>query len=141
MKCDFKKEGYRIINNGDSFKFEDLLALYAQTYWAKSRSIDVIEKSLKHSLFYGIMNNEKLIGFSRWITDYATYAYLCDVIIDEGHRGKGLGKWMISQALLRPDLSTLRRLSLITKDAQGVYEPLGFKKIEHSERYMEIFRE
>jgi N-acetylglutamate synthase-like GNAT family acetyltransferase len=62
------------------------------------------------------------------------------VIVDEAHRGKGLSKWMLSEALSRPDLSTMRRLSLVTQDAHGVYEAFGFKRIDQAERYMELFR-
>ena len=133
-------EGYVMINGREAFDVPSLQPLYAQMYWANTRPAEIIEKSLDHSLLYGVEKNGKIVAFSRWVTDYATYAYLCDVIVDEAHRGKGLAKWMLSEALSRPDLSTMRRLSLVTQDAHGVYEAFGFKLIEHAERYMELFR-
>jgi GNAT superfamily N-acetyltransferase len=133
-------EGYSIITGREAFDVVALQPLYAQMYWANTRPAEIIEKSLDHSLLYGVEMNGQIVAFSRWVTDYATYAYLCDVIVDEGHRGKGLAKWMLSEALSRPDLSTMRRLSLVTQDAHGVYEAFGFKLIEHAERYMELFR-
>jgi len=133
-------EGYRIITGREAFDVATLQPLYAQMYWANARPTVIIEKSLDHSLLYGVEKNGNIVAFSRWITDYATYAYLCDVIVDEAHRGKGLAKWILSEALSRPDLSTMRRLSLVTQDAHGVYEAFGFKQIDHAERYMEIFR-
>ncbi len=133
-------EGYIIVTGRKAFDVPSLQPLYAQMYWAKDRPNEIIEKSLDHSLLYGIEKNGEIVAFSRWVTDYATYAYLCDVIVDEAHRGKGLAKWMLSEALSRPDLSTMRRLSLVTQDAHGVYEAFGFKLIEHADRYMELFR-
>lgn len=133
-------EGYSIITGREAFDVAALQPLYAQMYWANTRPAEIIEKSLDHSLLYGVEMNGKIVAFSRWVTDYATYAYLCDVIVDEGHRGKGLAKWMLSEALSRPDLSTMRRLSLVTQDAHGVYEGFGFKPIEKAERYMELYR-
>lgn len=133
-------EGYRLITGREAFNAESLRPLYEQTYWANTRPLETIEKSLDHSLLFGVKMDGTIVAFSRWITDYATYAYLCDVIVDAAHRGKGLSKWMLSEALSRQDLSTMRRLSLVTQDAHGVYERFGFKSVEHPERYMEVFR-
>ncbi len=133
-------DGYRILTKREDFDVTALQPLYAQMYWANARPTEIIEKSLDHSVLYGVEKDGNIVAFSRWITDFATYAYLCDVIVDEAHRGKGLAKWILSEALSRPDLSTMRRLSLVTQDAHGVYEAFGFKPIDHAERYMELFR-
>lgn len=146
MTNDYKAElliedGYRIVSGREAFNVVDLKPLYTQMYWAMTRPEEIIEKSLDHSLLYGIVKNGVIVAFSRWVTDYATFAYLCDVIVDQAHRGKGLSKWMLSEALSRPDLSTMRRLMLVTQDVHSVYEAFGFKRIDHAERYMELFRE
>src|SRR5580765_8901128 len=73
--------------------------LLHSTYWAAQRKTDVIEKSLRHSLNFNLFWQARQIGFARIITDYATHAYLCDVVIAEEHRGKGVGKWMLQQIL------------------------------------------
>ena len=69
------------------------------------------------------------IGFARLVTDSATFAWLCDVIVDPGHRGKGLGKWLVECATSHPDIATTTKL-LRTRDAHGLYEKYGFAKIE-----------
>ena len=145
MTNDFKlkqliDDGYAIVSDREAFNIVNLKPLYAQMYWAMSRPVEIIEKSLDHSLLYGIEKNGLMVAFSRWVTDYATFAYLCDVIVDEAHRGKGLSKWMLNEALSRPDLSTMRRIMLVTQDAHGIYETFGFKRLDHAERYMELFR-
>jgi ribosomal protein S18 acetylase RimI-like enzyme len=73
----------------------------------------------------------------RLVTDYATFAYLCDVIIHEDYRGRGLGKWMVGEALQHPDIQPLRRISLMTQDAQSLYAPFGFRHLSDPNRYME----
>jgi len=67
------------------------------------------------------------IGFSPVITDYSTLSYLCDVVIDPKHRGKGLGKWLIKCILEYPALEGTR-VFLATKDSHGLYEKFGFRK-------------
>ena len=73
------------------------------------------------------------------VTDYATFAYLCDVYVLEAYQGKGLGKWLISVVMSHPDLQDLRRWSLATRDAHGLYRQYGFTELKSPEVWMEIF--
>lgn len=53
------------------------------TYWANNRTIEQIEESLANSFCYGMfLDDDRLVGFARVISDLATTYYLCDVIID-----------------------------------------------------------
>ena len=88
-------EGYQIITGRKAFDVPSLQPLYAQMYWANTRPAEIIEKSLDHSLLYGVKMNGKIVAFSRWVTDYATYAYLCDVIV-ESHDSKIITKKLLS---------------------------------------------
>jgi GNAT superfamily N-acetyltransferase len=78
------------------------------------------------------------VGFARVITDRATYAYVADVFVGEAHRGKGLGKLLMQAMMTHPDLKDLRRWSLATRDAHGLYRQFGFRDLAHPERFMEI---
>jgi proline iminopeptidase len=80
------------------------------------------------------------LAFARIVTDYSTYAYLCDVYVLEEHRGKGLGKWMIDFVMKHPELQGLRRFQLVTRDAHSLYTRFGFRSPDNPERQMEIFR-
>jgi GNAT superfamily N-acetyltransferase len=71
------------------------------------------------------------------ITDYSTYAYLCDVFIVEEHRRRGLGSWLIRSILEHPDLKHLKRVALITHDAQTFYLRLDFRFALQPDYYME----
>ncbi len=131
---------YELTNDKAKITAEDLMPLYLQTYWANQRPIETVRKSLKNSLVYVVFYKGEPIAMLRLITDYATFAYLCDVLVDEKHRGKGISKWMLAEAFDHPDIKNLRRVCLMTQDAQGLYRQFGFKNIEFPDRYMEILR-
>lgn len=112
--------------------------LSTQSYWAKDISYELVEKSIRNSLCFGIYKEQQQVGFARWITDKATFAYLCDVYVAEEFRGLGLSKKLMSLMLFHPDLQGLRRYQLATLDAHGLYEQFGFKAIENPENQMGI---
>ncbi len=78
------------------------------------------------------------VGFARVISDYATYAYIGDVFVLESYRGHGLGKWMMECIVRHPRLQGLRRWSLVTADAHGLYTKFGFTPLKTPERYIEL---
>ena len=106
-------------------------------YWSPGIPLAVVEKALANSLNFGLYHRGKQVGLSRVVTDYATYAYLCDVYVLEAHRGKGLGHWMVECIMTHPELQNLRRFTLATRDAHGVYAAFGFTALKAPERMME----
>ena len=115
-------------------------AYLTRSYWAEGISRAVVAKSLELSLCFSLFEGGRQIGFARVVTDRATFAYLCDVYVLEEHRGLGLGKWLMRELLSHPDLQGVRRFMLVTRDAHGLYEPLGFRTPENPARYMEIVK-
>lgn len=112
--------------------------LSTQSYWAKDIPLAVVQTAIENSLCFGIYKATKQIGFARWITDKATFAYLADVYVEEEYRGLGLSKKLMSLMLFHKDLQGLRRYMLATEDAHGLYAQFGFKAIENPERLMGI---
>lgn len=80
---------------------------------------------MKGSLNFGLFSEGRLIGFARVITDRIIFSYLCDVIIDEAFRGRGIGQWMLKRVIEHPEIKATRQM-LVTKDAQGFYAKFGF---------------
>lgn len=121
-------ENYSILIGQDQMCIKDIKALLSQTYWAHQNSIETIQKSLEHSLSFGILDvsSGKQIAFARVITDYATRFYIVDVIVDEAYRSMGIGNMLIEAIVTYDDLQNLRGL-LITKDAQELYKKFGFE--------------
>ena len=98
-----------------------------------------MERAIANSLPFGLYDADgKQAGFARVISDCATFAYIADVFVDASHRGKGLGKLLMRTIMSHPDLQGLRRWSLATRDAHGLYRQFGFSELAHPERFMEI---
>ncbi len=95
------------------------------SYWAQGRSVAVVEKSMKHSLCFGVYADAEQVGFARLVTDYATFAWLCDVFIVDAHRGNGLSKWLVECVTAHPELENIRRFVLATRDAHELYRRYG----------------
>jgi GNAT superfamily N-acetyltransferase len=114
----------------------DLLSNHA--YWALGRTREVMERAIEHSLCFGVYEGSQQVGFARVVTDYATFGWLCDVIILESQRGRGLGKWLVECVVAHPALAGIRRLLLATRDAHGLYREYGgFVPLPTPERWME----
>jgi GNAT superfamily N-acetyltransferase len=108
------------------------------SYWAKGIPREIAERSLRHSLNFGLYDGDKQIGLARVITDRAVFAYVCDVFVLEAYRGRGLAVWLMETIRAHPELQNLRRWLLMTKDAHGLYRKSGFREPEYPTRLMEI---
>jgi GNAT superfamily N-acetyltransferase len=133
-------KSYTISIDPDKMDVEAIYNYLSRSYWAEGRTKATVEKSLRHSLNFGVFAGTGVqVGFARVITDYATFAYLADVYILEEHRGKGLSKWLMETIMSHPDLQGLRRWSLATRDAHGLYAQFGFTPLPKPEIWMQIF--
>ncbi len=112
--------------------------LSTQSYWANDVPKSIVKKSILNSLCFGIYQNNIQIGFARIVTDYSTFAYLCDVYVVDEHRGKGLSKWLMEKIMKHPDLQNLRRFTLGTRDAHELYRKFGFREPDNACNNMEI---
>ena len=118
----------------------DLGAIHAflrESYWARGVPREVVDRSIEHSLCFGLYDHERLVGFARVISDHATFGYLSDVFVVESHRGRGLATWFMETVLSHPDLQGIRRWMLVTADAHGLYRKVGFEALSKPERIME----
>lgn len=111
--------------------------LQNHAYWAVGRSRAVIERSIEHSENFGVYQADRQVGFTRVVTDYATFGYVCDVFVLEAARGHGLGKWMMECMLSHPDMQGFRWWYLRTRDAHGLYKQFGFTELQEPLRSME----
>lgn len=125
-----RKSGEYIISDcKEKIDLEAVVNLLSNTYWAIGRPRLVIEKSIDQSLCFGVYYFDKQVGFARIVTDKATFSWICDVVIDNKHRGKGLGKKLMEFIVEYPPIKDTKML-LATKDAHGLYEQYGFNKFE-----------
>ena len=140
MKKNFRRDQYLISTDKAKLDINVVFGFLRNSYWAKNRSLKTTKRSIKNSLCFGVYKRNRLIGFARVITDFATFAYLADVFIVEEFRGKGLSKWLMDVILNYGEIRELRRWFLATRDAHKLYEKFGFHELKEPHKIMEMFR-
>jgi ribosomal protein S18 acetylase RimI-like enzyme len=121
----------------------DLNAVHAylrRSYWAEDIPRDLLARAVANSIPFSVKLGAEQVGFARVITDRATFAYLSDVYILEAYRGRGLARRLMDAVMAHPDLQGLRRFSLTTRDAEGLYRQYGFTALATPQRHLEIIR-
>ena len=140
---EISKDGFLLTTDKSKLSLDTICGFLARSHWAANRKRATVAKSIENSLCYGVFFNGRQVAFARLVTDYSTYAYLCDVFVDEEFRGQGLSKWMMEAIMSNPELSELRRFTLFTKDAHGLYAKFGLQPLsaEENRRFMSILKE
>jgi GNAT superfamily N-acetyltransferase len=137
-----ERPGYLISTEPARLDLARIHSFLTASYWAAGISRGLVEKSIRHSLPFGLYSTASdspvQIGFARVVSDYATFAYLADVYIETEWRGKKLSKWLLDCILAHPELKGVRRFCLCTRDAQTLYAQFGFRNLPHPENWMEI---
>jgi GNAT superfamily N-acetyltransferase len=131
---------YSISTDPARLDVDAIHAFLTTAYWSEGIGRDLVARALDASLCFGLYLGTVQVGLARVVTDRATFAYLCDVYVLPSHRWHGLGEWLIEAVMSHPDLQGLRRFSLVTKDAQGLYHKFGFTEVAGEGRHMEIAR-
>jgi GNAT superfamily N-acetyltransferase len=112
----------------------------SRSYWAEGIPLELVKRSIEHSLCFGVYDPSQQIGFARVVSDFATFAYLADVFILESFRGRGLAKLLMREIMSHPELQGLRRFMLATRDAHELYGQFGFAALARPDYQMEIAR-
>jgi len=134
---EWRKDDYIVSTDRTKIDVDAVHNYLTRSYWAEGIPKDVVKRSLENSLCFAIYYHNSLIGFARVVSDFATFGYLADVFVTEPHRGKGLSKWLMKIILSHPQLQGLRRFTLATRDAHGLYSQFGFQIFANPDRWME----
>lgn len=137
MTEEWHRGEYLISTDASRLDLEAVHGFLEGSYWAVGVPFEIVERSVENSLVFGMYRSEEQIGFARVTTDRATFAYLADVFVLEGHRGRGLGGWLVETVLSHPDLRGLRRWMLATRDAHELYRRHGFAVLVRPGIFME----
>jgi GNAT superfamily N-acetyltransferase len=124
---------YLLDDDATALDIQVIHGLLAGSYWAEDRPRATIERSIAHSLCFGLYARGAQVGFARFVTDRAVFSWLMDFIIAEDHRGKGIGKWML-QCMLEHPVVRDTAVGLSTRDAHGLYRRYGFEIKESMRR-------
>jgi GNAT superfamily N-acetyltransferase len=111
--------------------------LQRASYWAHGIPRATLERALAHSLCFSGFVAGRQAAFARVVSDEATFANLLDVFVLPEFRGRGFAKQLLTAVLAEPRLQGLRRFTLMTADAHGLYEQFGFRPLAAAGRMME----
>jgi len=139
MVHEWRRGEYLISTDSSRLDLTVIHDFLTRSYWAAGIPLEVVKRSIDHSLSFGLYREDQHIGYARVITDYATFAYVGDVFILEPFRGQGLSKWLMEVVVQHPELQGFRRWVLLTRDAHGLYKQFGFTEVKAPERYMERY--
>ena len=123
------------------FDLEVIHGYLTRSYWAKGIPRATVARAMDRSLCFGAFEGDRQVGFARVISDLTTFAYVSDVFVVESHQGRGVGKRLMAAIVAHPELQELRRWTLFTRDAHGLYRQYGFREPRYPERLMEVFND
>jgi GNAT superfamily N-acetyltransferase len=139
MADEWRRGDYVISTDPSLLDLDVVHGFLQRSYWAAERPLDTVKRSVERSLSFGLYQakGRRQVGFARVVTDFATFAWLCDVFIDEAHRGQGLGVWLMQTVVGHPELECMRLWVLGTRDAHGLYEKIGFTPLSVPGKWMQ----
>jgi ribosomal protein S18 acetylase RimI-like enzyme len=123
------KDNFSITDDIATLDMEFVINALHNTYWAEKRSQGIIEESISNSVVISLFDGNKQIGLARIVSDFATFAYICDVYIDPDYRQRGLGVWLMQHVMEHP-ATQVNLITLATRDAHGLYQKFGFTQNE-----------
>ena len=129
---------YELSDDPARLEVDAIHAFLTSAYWSPGIPRDTVARAIANSLAFALYHRGSTVGFARFVTDRATFAYLADVFVLPEHRGQGLATWLVGTALTHRDLSGLRRVLLATRDQHRLYARFGFAPLARPERFMEI---
>jgi len=141
MHSVYHKDAFVITTDPSTLDVNVIHSFLRDSYWARGVPRELVERSIKNSLCFGLFEGDAQIGFARLVTDMTHMAHLCDVFILESHQGQGLGRWLMECVLACPLLDGMRTISLATADGQDFYLGLGFSQRSRPDKHMELLRD
>ena len=121
----------KLIYELDLNQIEDLTNLYQKEWWSKDRNLEDVKIMItKSDLILGLVEDNKLVGFTRVLSDYIYKAIIFDVIIVEQLRNKGLGRLLMESIIHHPELTKTSHFELYClPEMELYYQSFNFKTL------------
>ena len=127
---------YEVSTDPDRIDLDLVHGFLSRSYWAEGRSRELVERSIKNSLCFGVYLSQEQVAFARVISDKAVFAYLADVFVVPSFRGHGISKLLMRRIVEHPHLHGIQQFLLLTRDAHGLYDQFGFRRCPQVDRLM-----
>ena len=137
MHQEWHRDGFTVSTDPARLDMDMLHGFLSTCYWSRDIPREVMERSIRGALPFGVYEDRQQVAFARVVTDMATVAYVGDVFVLEPWRGRGLSRFLMDSIMSHPELQGLRRWLLLTRDAHGLYEKYGFTRLNAPDRWME----
>jgi GNAT superfamily N-acetyltransferase len=136
-----RDDGLVISDEKERLDLDRVCSWLKTAYWAASRDRQTVERSIANSHAYGVYAADgQQVALTRATTDYASFAWIGDVFVDEAWRGKGIGRWLIANVIEHLHSLGVPRFVLATRDAHEVYRAVGFEELRAPQMWMELDR-
>ncbi|CDL87303.1 GNAT family N-acetyltransferase [Xenorhabdus cabanillasii] len=136
----WKKENYRVSTDKSLLDITAIHQFLTFSHWAKGIDLETVRCSIENSLTFGLFYEKVQIGFARFVTDFSTFGYLCDVYVLEEYQKQQLGSWLMTCCQSHPVIQRLRRVMLVTSSAHSLYEKFGYSPVNRENFVWQIFR-
>ena len=105
---------YRIVETLTESQISDLMDLYKNEFWCDKRTReDVVKMLAATDVIIGFVDEgDRLIAFTRVITDFVYRAMVFDVIVNPTHRKMGLGAKLMNAVVNHPKLQAVETFGL-----------------------------
>lgn len=120
---------------------KELASMYQNADWISEPDLGQMTLAVNSSSewFVARDTNKEIVGIGRFITDYARYAFVVDVIVKESNRGQGIGS-----EIMLGIISECRRLGIASVNLWPsvgkvpFYERLGFYTLSSDQPHMKL---
>lgn len=125
-------------------QLDDLRRLYEQCWWTQNRNAAQVRRIVDNSdiiVAFCDTESERLVAFSRVVTDFMVKAFILDVIVDSRHRQQGLGKLLIDAVVAHPAVQMVRHFELYCRPELVPFdERWGFTASLKDLRFMRLVK-
>jgi len=124
---------YLFSDNFDSETLRGIEAAYkAQGWWSQDDSDTKLSGIIKGShCFLAAVENSRVVGIGRAISDGISDAYIHDVTVLPEARGQGIGSEIVRRISLKLKKDGIKWIGLIAQDgSEKFYQKLDFKVLE-----------
>jgi len=126
---------YQFVEKAETKLLEQIFTLYRSAgWWPEEADLSLIDRMISGShCFLTAMDDQRLVGMGRVLSDRASDAYLQDLTVHPDYRHQGIGTRLLEELLGRIETDGLPWIGLIAeRNSFPFYAPFGFQPMPDS---------